>query len=125
MRRADHILGVPTLTRPAWAAARESGLLRPVLDYCLAHPEPGSALEKECGPLQFKQCAGEAWVVGRAPHYLEITADLLQYADPRRMSFADGVLTLHVLPHPLRYRPRHPVHRHMTVVFEQLDGGMR
>lgn len=122
MKRADHILGMPRVSRPTWATARESGLLRPVLDYCLQHPEPESHLERECGQLEIRECLGEAWVAGEAPRFLEITAELLDHADPRRVSFADGVLTLHVKPYPLRYRPRHQVSNRMTVVFERLDG---
>lgn len=89
-----------------------ANLLAPVLDWCKAHPcQDGNIDHCAQTPWIRHDDEGRPWLErGDAPDVVQVTAQLLDAADPDRLTFdpGTGVLTLHVLPAPLRYRVLYP-----------------
>jgi hypothetical protein len=94
-------------------------LLARVIDWCNSHPTDGPL--PESGALEMHRNAdGTITVLGDIPEVLGISSELLRLAAPQYLSFADGILTMDVLPEPLHYRPLGPDPRSFTVVFERV-----
>ncbi len=110
-----------TVTGPrAIARGRQregADLLAEVLDWCHAHPHEGPL--PEFGALTMRREHDTVVVEGEPPAILAISGDLLDMAEPRFLSFTDGMLTMAVQPEPLHYRPLGPHPSSRVVVFER------
>ncbi len=110
-----------TVTKPQIIARGRrhegAGLLTEILDWCHAHPHEGPL--PESGALTMRREHDTVVVEGEPPTILAISGDLLDMAEPRFLSFADGVLTMAVRPEPLHYRPLGPHPSSRVVVFER------
>lgn len=95
----------------------EPDLLAHVVAWCDSHPTDGPL--PESGTLTFyRDEDGTVSIRDDAPGILAFSADLLAVAAPEYLSFADGILTVNVLPEPLYYRALGPDPRIRMVVFE-------
>jgi hypothetical protein len=95
-----------------------SDLLADVLDWCAEHPR--EAPLPPYGDLTFHREGDAVSVEGDVPDILAVSAGLLDAADSRHMSFTDGVLTIHVQPGPLRYRPLGPHPTSRVIAFRRI-----
>lgn len=76
-----------------------------VLSWLNHHPYTAESTAQS-GVIAFRRGDdGAVTVEGDAPDVLGITVELLDTALNQYVSFDDGVITLHVQPEPLRYRP--------------------
>jgi hypothetical protein len=104
-------------------AINARGFLFGILNWCNGQPDVGPLPDSE--PIQMRREAdGTIAVVGEAPRFLSISADLLTLASADYLTFADGVLTMAVQPEPLHYRPLGPDPSSFTVVFERVMEAM-
>jgi hypothetical protein len=78
-----------------------------VLNWLRAHPHPGE-IPAEGGIISFRrESDGTIGVLGEVPDTIGATIAFLDGALDEYVTFDDGVITLHVAPEPLRYRPLH------------------
>lgn len=100
-------------------------LLRTVLDYCSAHPYQGEPVDHLAGDPQIRHDGHGRILMARAgaPEIMFVSAPLLDAADPATLTFDTeaGVLTLHVLPEPLRYRVLYPATTSWALTCRLLD----
>ena len=95
----------------------DADLLTEILDWCYAHPYDGPL--PEFGDLTMRREHDTVVVEGEPPAILAISGDLLDMAEPRFLSFNDGILAMNVKPEPLHYRPLGPHPSSRVVVFER------
>ncbi len=106
------------------APAGTGTLLDTVLNWCRDHPadrplpEPH---EYSATVMVHDRTNDTIRVAGEPPAVLAIAADLLdaETADSDRLTFADGTLTIHTVPEPLRYRTLGPDALSHAIVFER------
>lgn len=78
-------------------------LFEQIQEYLEEHP---TEARPEPGPLTMhRDDAGNISVVPPVPDVMAISVELLENASMPTLSFADGLLTIDVLPEPLYYRP--------------------
>lgn len=89
-----------------------ANLLTSVTAWCAAHPYRGGNIDHCAQQVRVRRDEqGRLWLErAEAPDVIQVSAQLLDAADPQRLTFDPdtGVLTLHVLPAPLHYRVLHP-----------------
>lgn len=108
--------------RIAAATASAPDLLAQILDWCSSHPATQPLPPSGCLEMR-REVDGTVTVTGAAPRILSISTGLLQVAGSQYLTFTRGVLTMHVQPETLHYRPLGPDPASFAVVFERVDAG--
>lgn len=96
-----------------------TGLLADVLAYCDTHPNDGPLPDPEPVILH-RNASGTITVEGAVPDVIDVTCMLLESPFLRGLDFVDGVLSIRVLPKPLRYRPLGRSEFEFAVRFERI-----